>query len=245
MHKPWQPFLLACLLAGHAADASQLDEILACNTRAVGGDENWSRIENLRIELQIREPGFEVQGSYVASRSGDMRIDIRADGQRVFAEGLHGGRAWEWTPQAGRREAGEQAAAALRHGIEMPGRFFTMGQVRDRGARVELIPTEEAAAAGEWQLRITLADGFGSDLFVDRATCRVARSRDRRAFHPGVDPTETVIETRHTGELWTDGVLRHPISENRDLTADAWLGTTQVRSIEHNVELPENFFSGE
>ena len=72
----------------------------------------------------------------------------------------------------------------------------------------------------------------------------MVRSRDFRAFHPTSDPTQTVIETRHQGEVWVDGVLRATRSENHDVTNDQWLGTTQIRSIEHNVEIPEGFFSG-
>lgn len=237
--------LMFALAAPPAMGAGELDKIIACHDRAVGGGAAWSSIQSLRIRLLIREPGFEVEGTYVATRSGDMRIDILADGQRAFAEGLHRGQAWEWTPQTGRRVVGEQAAAALRHGLEMPGRFFTLQQARDHGAGVELIPAKDGAVPATWQLRVTLADGFASDLFLDPGSCRVVRSRDHRAFHPGIDPTETVIETRYSGELWVYGVLRSPASENRDVTKDAWLGTTEVRSIEHNVEIPDGYFQGQ
>lgn len=233
-------FLLCCASAG----ADQVDEILAANAAAIGGDGNWSRIANLRLELSIREPGSEVEGTYVASRDGNMRIDIVAGGKPVFAEGLFQGQAWEWRPGKGRTAAGAAAAAALRHGIEMPGKFFTLQQVRDRGVQIELVDSGEAAAAGQWLLRLTLADGFGSDFFVDRQTHLVVRSRDFRAFHPSLDPEEAVIETSYAGAVWTEGVLRQPQSINRNLTADAWLGTTTILSIDQNVDIPEGLFRG-
>jgi len=70
------------------------------------------------------------------------------------------------------------------------------------------------------------------------------RARERRAFHPGIDPTAIDIETTYEGALWVDGVLRHASSTNRNLKTGAWLGTTEVRSVEHNIELAEGFFSG-
>lgn len=236
--------VLCWLLCCGAAGADQLDEILAANAAAIGGNANWSRVANLRLELSIREPGSEVEGTYVASRDGSMRIDIMAGGKKVFAEGLNQGKAWEWQPGKGKTAAGADAAAALRNGIEMPGKFFTLQQVRDRGVHIELVDSDEAAAAGQWQLRLTLEDGFGSDFFVDRHTHLVVRSRDVRAFHPSIDPTEAVIETSYTGEVWTEGVLRQPESTNRNLTTDTWLGTTTIRSIEQNIDIPEGFFRG-
>ena len=235
---------ILALLATPSAQAVELEEILARQAQAVGGSANWARIDNLRIQLDIKEPTFEVTGTYVTTRAGDMRIDIEAGGERVFSEGLHQGQAWEWRPTEGLQTVGGEAAAALRHGIEMPGRFFTLEQARARGVDIELVPSEEAEQRGQWQLRVTLADGFGADVFIDQATARVVRSRDFRAFHPTSDPTQTVIETRHQGEVWVDGVLRATRSENHDVTNDQWLGTTQIRSIEHNVEIPEGFFAG-
>jgi hypothetical protein len=75
-------FLLCLFLS--PAGASELANILQKNAEAVGGSDNWLRVKNVRFLLDIREPGFEVSGTYVATRSGDMRIDIHADGQRVF-----------------------------------------------------------------------------------------------------------------------------------------------------------------
>lgn len=245
MHPRASAPFMCFLLAWGTAPADELDDILAANSRSVGGNAAWSRIANLRMQLTIREPGFEVQGTYVATRAGEMRIDIFADGQRVFAEGLHQGQAWEWTPQSGRKAVGEQPAAALRNGIEAPGKFFTLEQVRERGVTVELVPSEEAAAAGQWLLRLTMGDGRAGDWLIDRQTHRVVRTLNRRAFHPGVDPTETLVETSYEGDLWTDGVLRRPVTTNRNVAEDAWLGTTEVLSVEHNIDIPEDFFSGE
>lgn len=233
-------FALA-LLAAPAA-AADLEAILERHTSAIGGAPALARIISVRVELEIREPGFEVTGTYIATRAGDMRIDIMAGDQRVFAEGLNDGQAWEWTPSVGRVAVGGEAAAALRHGIDLPGRFFTFAEVRERGARVGLV--EGAADAPEWQLRVTLPDGFVKDYWLDRETHLVTRTRDLRAFHPSIDPTEVVIETRHSEPRWTGGVLSHTRIDNVNAVTGEWLGTTRVRSVEYNIGLPAAFFAG-
>jgi hypothetical protein len=42
--------------------------------------------------------------------------------------------------------------------------------------------------------------------------------------------------------LWVEDVLRFPRTDNKNLKNDEWLGTTLVRSVEHNVEIPARYF---
>ena len=239
--------LILCLAgANFAVRASSLAEILLCNGAALGGEAAFDRVGNLRIELDIREPGFEVTATYVASRDGRMRIDIYSGGEHVFTEGLDGGRAWQWTPEGGVSSQSAAGAAALRHGIAAPGRFWTLGQLRSRGAQVEWL--EAMPSAGpvarpqEWQLRLTREDGSVIDYFVDRESCLPTREISRRAFHPDADATEVLIETVHGEPTRVDGVLRFRRGEQHDLGSGEWLGTTVVRRVEHNVALAEDFF---
>lgn len=238
-------FLLMAVATPLFADTEiTLGEILARNAEAMGGDAAFEAIENVRFRLDIREPTFEVTGTYVASRTGEMRLDIEADGQRVFAEGLDDGVAWQWSPDGGVTLAGEAGAASLRNGIEAPGRFWTLQQLRARGARVELLEPGPLAHPGEWQLRLTRSDGSVVDYLVDRASYLVTREVSRRAFHPDADATEVLIETVHSEPVTVDGVLRFRREEQRNLETGEWLGTTVVREIEHNVELAPDYFEG-
>jgi len=233
---------LGLLVLACAANADPLDDILHCNAEALGGDDALERIDTLRIELDIEEPGFEVTGTWVGSRDGRMRIDVHADGERVFAEGLDGERAWQWTPGDGVSLSDERGKAALRHGIEAPGRFYTLRQLRARGARLELLEPGPLAREGEWQIRLARDDGTVIDFFLDRSSCLPTREVSRRAFHPDIDPTEVLIQTVHNEPVEVGGVLRFRLGESSELPTGEWLGTTRVRRVEHNVELTEGFF---
>jgi hypothetical protein len=233
---------LLLMLSPLTARALGLDDILEHNARAHGGAKNFAWIQNIRYQLTISEPGFVVSGTYVATRQGDMRIDIEADGRRVFSEGLQQGRAWQWTPDGGVEEQDEQAAAALRHGIELPGRFFTFQDARANGANITLEGTVADGEQNQWQLRVVLDDGFSRDYFIDQESGRMVRECDYRAFHPAIDATRVTVETRHEGKMWVDGVLRFTGSKNTNAETGEWLGTSEVRSVEHNVELAEGYF---
>jgi len=172
-----------------------------------------------------------------------MRIDILAGEQRVFAEGLDGTRAWQWTPDGGMTESNAKGAAALRNGVEAPGRLWTLTQLSERGLQVERVDAAPPARDGEWQLRLARADGSVLEYFLDRETCLPTREMSRRAFHPDVDLTEVLVETAFSEPFTFNGVLRFRRSEQHNLDNGAWLGTTLLRSVEQNVELGAGFFS--
>jgi hypothetical protein len=83
-------------LLGCNRDRVTLDEVIARNTRAIGGRAAIEAIQAIEIELHITDPTFEVDGIYRAARPGRMRIDVSAGGKHVFTEAFDGKRAWQW-----------------------------------------------------------------------------------------------------------------------------------------------------
>ena len=229
-------FLLTVSLFSLAipAHAQDLDEILALNAVAQGGDQ-LENVTSVRHHLSIKEPGFEVAGTYVASRAGSMRIDIQSEGKHVFSEGLDAGGAWNWSPESGVSAQSALGAAALLHGIEMPGHFYTLQAVRDRGAGVTLVGAVTEVERSEWQIHVVMADGFERDYFIDQSTHRLTRQRDHRAFHPDVDPTPVTVETRFEDPEWVGGVLVFMREEQTNPDSGESLGTTRVQSVEFNI----------
>lgn len=233
------------LVANESACGAEitLESLLTRNANAMGGVDTWQKIENVRYELVIREPGFEVTGRYWATRDGQMRIDIYADGDRVFTEALNHRRAWQWNKGAEVTTQGQAGEEALRHGIDMPGRFFTLQDVAGRGAEVVLEGCADIGDKSLWQVRVTLPDGFGKDHFLDPKSALVVVTRDVRAFHPDIDPTEVTVITGHERmEMTAFGVLASWRSEQSNGNTGEWLGTTEVQYIAHNRELPEGLF---
>ena len=242
MFKPTEFIAIILFLIPVGTLAGDLEDLLARNAIAHGGPENWARIENVRYLLTINEPSFEVTGTYVATRDGSMRIDIEADGNRVFSEGLHDGQAWQWTTGEGITLQDDQSAAALRHGIELPGRFFTLQDLHQSGEKVTLEGAVYEQDQRQWQVRVILEDGFSHDYYIDDSSAQIIRERDYRAFHPGVDSTRVTVETRKQEPLWVDGILSYSVNKNVNVDSGEWLATTRVRSIEHNIVIPKDYF---
>jgi len=117
------------------------DEVIERHTKAVGGRAAIEAIQSIEFDLHITDPKFEVDGTYFAARPGKMRIDVKAGGEHVFTEAFDGQKGWEGKGTS-QRPATEKATAALRHGVELPGKLFGLHELKARGHRIELAERE-------------------------------------------------------------------------------------------------------
>ena len=236
---------LALMAAAAIARPAELDAIVARHVEARGGQAAIEAVRTFETTIRIVEPTFEVDGAYVATREGRMRIDILADGRRVFTEALDRGRAWTWIPDGGVREGTPQGAAALRHGIELPFKLFGLHEVRDRGHRLEFVGREAIAGVDYDVLRLTLDDGFETLYYLNAGTGLIDGDRQRRALHVDVDPTPEWIETTYHDYRPVAGVLFPHRQVERQLASGKVLSTVTVREIRINPPLdPDRFTPG-
>ena len=91
-------------------------------------------------------------------------------------------------------------------------------------------------------LRITLADGYVTTLYVDPNSWLITRRRDFRPLHVDVDPTPTTIESRFSDFQKTGGVMFPFVSTDVDLATAKILETTQVRSVKLNPQFDSTIF---
>jgi hypothetical protein len=86
-------FVAGCRDRSHSLS---LDEIIERKTNAIGGRAAIEAVQSIQIDLHIKDPSFEVDGTYCAARPGKMRIDVSAEGKHVFTEAFDGQSGWQW-----------------------------------------------------------------------------------------------------------------------------------------------------
>jgi len=212
-----------------------LANIIDANVAARGGATALENIRNIRTKVEIVEPTFAVTGDYRA-KDGRMRIDIYADGARVFSEGVDDVGAWQQNGEgAPITESSASGRAALLHGIEF--NLFGLHQLTDRGAALSIEGDENIDNVTFRGIKVRLADGFETYLYFNPATSMIERRRDVRALHPDVDPTTKLIENRYFDFRDFCGVLSPASSRQVDVISGTELQTTKIVSQECN--LPE------
>ncbi len=231
-----------CLIAG-CTGAPDLDSVIAKHVEARGGASAIEAIHSYEADIRIVEPTFEVDGNYVATRDGRMRIDISVGGERVFTEALDRGRAWTWSPDEGVLEGSAAGAAALRHGIEFPLKVFGLHEMRTRGHRLELAGRETIDGIDYHALRLTLDDGFEVRYYIHPQTWLIERERTRRALHVDIDPTPEWIETTYGDFRAVGGVLFAHRQVERNVESGEVLSTGTISAIRLNTPLSGGRFS--
>jgi len=234
---------LASILLGCSRQPLTVDDVIERNTRAMGGRAAIEAIHSIEINLHITDPGFEVDGIYRAARPGRMRIDVQAGGKHVFTEAFDGQSGWQWQGESkGQEEASAKATAALRHGVELPGKLFGLHEMKQRGQKIDLVGREKIDGIDYYVLRLTFGDGYTACLYVDPQSWLIARRRDVRPLHVDVDPTPTTIELRNSDYRKIAGVQFPFTSSDTDLQTGKILETTRINSVQVNRPLDESIF---
>jgi hypothetical protein len=241
--------LRSCLtllaIASFGCDRSPLtvDEVIERNTKAMGGRAAIEAVKSIQVDLHIVDPGFEVDGTYRAARPGRMRIDVVADGKHVFTEAFDGQRGWQWKGEGKEREeATPKATAALRHGVELPGKLFGLHEVKQHGHQIDLVGREKVDGINYYVLRLILNDGYATNLCIDPGNWLVTRRRDVRPLHVDIDPRPTTIEMNISDFRKVSGVYFGFASTDTDLETGKVLERTSVREIKVNSQFDQTIF---
>lgn len=237
---------LAAIIAGAGCSRTSvtLDDIINRNINAMGGRQAIEAVHSIAIDLHIVDPGFAVDGTYRAERPGKMRIDITAEGKRVYTEAFDGRRGWQWKGKGTEIvEESAKATAALRHAVQLPGNLFGLHELRQQGHQIELAGRETIEGTNYHVLKLTLSDGYTTTLYVDPQSWLITRRRDVRALHVDIDPTPTTIEQRMSDFREVGGVVRPFANTETDLKTGKVLETTTIRAVTMNPELNESIFN--
>ena len=233
---------IAFALFGCSRPSSELDQVIDRNTKAMGGRAAIAAINSIEIDLHIVDPGFEVDGIYRAARPGRMRIDVMAGGNHVFTEAFNGKRGWQWKGKGDPVDESPPATAALRHGVELPGKLFGLYELRGHGHQIRLAGRETLDGIEYFVLEVRLSDGYVTSLYVDPKTWLVTRRRDVRPLHVDIDPTPTTIEARSSDFRSVSGVMFPFASADVDVGTGNVLESATVREIKVNPTFDQTIF---
>ena len=208
----------------------------------MGGRTAVESIQSLEFQLHIADPGFEVDGTYRTMRPGKMRIDVIANGKHVFTEAFNGSRGWQWKGEGEVVEESPQATAALRHGVELPGKLFGLHELPGRGHHLSLGPRELINGTNYYVMRVRLSDGYTTSLYIDPNSWLITRRREVRPLHVDVDPRPTTIETQ-LSDFRTVAGVRFPFhSTDVDLETGKVLENASITRVTVNPTLEKSIF---
>lgn len=218
-----------------------LETVLNNHLKASGGQAVFAALQRIQIDIEVIEPDFTVNGRYLADRGGQMRVDIFMEGVRVFSEGFDGVSGWQLPQEATEGIPTSPAGTkALQRGIEH--QLFGLHELGARGHLLELTGQESVAGIDYFVVQITYADHDRLWRYINPENWLVERSREQKALHPDMDPTEAMLETHYSDFRWVDGWLRPYHEQKTDLATGDIIQTTLVHALDLNPKLDPALF---
>jgi hypothetical protein len=211
-------------------------DVVARYLGAIGGEQALQEVKTLRLTGKHRERGFEIDMEIVWRRPDVRRVNWRLSPQMEGAEGFDGAVPWEVNHKSGKAEAltGVQAAAA-RRGAEFDESFV---DAQAKGSRVVLVGRETLDDRAANHLRVTLADGWVKDYYLDADTGLIMALKKAMPIHGAGKPVSSITRYKEYRRV---GNLLYPYTfEETNAETGAWLSSDAWSRVEVNPDLAES-----
>jgi hypothetical protein len=184
----------------------------------------------------IVEKGSTLQARYLCSDAPAWRIDIYADSNRVFSEGLDAKGPWLWP--SGDAAAHDAVPDARRTGIQgIEFNLYGLHRFPSRGHKLHLEGREVVDGIDYYVVRVTMRDSYETYVYINPVSWMIERRRDYRSFHPDVDQTKTFAEKQYFDFRTVSGV-KTPFGERQvNWKTGALVNSTTVNSLIYNPSI--------
>ena len=227
--------VMAALAAAHAPAAAQsVDEIVAKNNKAKGGD-RWKSTQSMRLTARINIQGMELPMTIVSKRPNMMRQDMTFQGVAIV-QAYDGTTAWTINPMMGSDQATEVPAAVAESLKEQADFDGPLVDYKAKGNTIELVGNEEVNGAKVHHLKVTQKNGKVSHFYIDEKTgveVKVVTDADL-----GAGPMK--VETELTNYQTLDGIMVPMMI--RQLGGPSGAVTITVDKVEFNIPLDDKLF---
>jgi photosystem II stability/assembly factor-like uncharacterized protein len=199
--------ILSLLLLAAPASAAPLDDILARNVAARGGDAKLRALTSMRATGRANiggGGGFNIEAAYaqVLKRPGMLRTELTLQGL-TQVQAYDSKEGWTMSPFGGRRDpekASADDARGLAHQADIDGSLVDW---RAKGHQIEHLGTEDVDGTPAIKLRVTRKDKDVEYVYIDPDSALEIRITSVRK----VRGVETISETdfgsyQQVGGLW-------------------------------------------
>lgn len=227
-------FLVLATATITAERIDSLDEVLAEHQKATG-----EALQSIEYDVELSVSGYPATAHYVASRAGATRIDVYADGQRVFSEAFDDSNAWQWP--AGRNEAkpvDEELVAALRRGAVA--NLYRLHERPALGYRLRFDGNRMLDGSQYWQVSSTAPDGYRETFFINTENGLIERKWEHGFSEPASRAASPLSETRFYGFRWVGNTRLSFESEKFDTASGQRISEIKIVNARVNLASPDS-----
>jgi len=228
-------FLAGALLAGSAARAQNVDEIVKKHNEAMGGTEAWNKINSLKLIGSVNANGMEIPVTVTKVKDKGMRTDIEVMGTKGFVI-LTPTAGWMFMPFGNGQTKPEPMTPEMLKAQQ--GELDVVDDLMNytaKGSKLEYVGKDDVDGTECFKLKLTDKDGNLTTLFIDPATYYTIREV-QKVKADGKD-MEQVSNLSNFQKL-PEGIVV-PMSMSGDQ------GNTTITKVEINTVKDDNIFKPE
>ncbi len=179
----------AWLLAGGAARAQSVDEIIAKNIEAHGGMEKMESVKTVRVSGRLLEGGFRARFVQENKRPDKVREETIIQGL-VAIEAYDGKTGWRVSPFGGRKDPVLVSADDLKGLMVDADIDGPLVNYKAKGNRAELEGHDSVEGTDCYKIKLTLKDGDVRYYYLDTDSYMEIKIEDDRTIRGTVEKSE-------------------------------------------------------
>ena len=167
---------LLVLASAFTVKAQTADEVIAKHIAAIGGVDNWKKVNSMKMEGILQVQGAEVNVTVTILHGKGMRQDISVMGMTGY-EIVTPTEGWDFMPFQAQTEPEAKTPEEL---AESQDQLDAQGELIDyasKGHKVELIGKEDVEGTECFKLKVTKKGGSVSTLFIDPKTFYIIQAK--------------------------------------------------------------------
>lgn len=234
--------LSVLMILGSSAAAQTVEEVVASNLEAKGGEEAWMALETGRMTGNMRMGGgaagaLEMPFSVEFKKPHKIRLEFTMQGMTAI-QAFDGEIGWAILPFLGKTEPEEMAEDQVKQLKNQADFEGVLVNYEEKGHTVELVGQEEVDGTPAYKLKVTRADGDVDYLYLDEEYFVEFKMEAQRE----VQGSEMTIATVLGDYKEVDGLLFAHSMEMSFGGGDAQQVIT-IEKIELGVDLPDERFA--
>jgi hypothetical protein len=222
---------LSVLASGFMVSAQSVDEIVDKHIAAIGGKENWKKVNSMVMEGSLNVMGREVGVKITQVHNKGSRQDISVAGMSGYEITTPTG-GWVFMPFQGQAKPEPIPAEAVKESLDDLDLHGNLVDYKEKGHTVELLGKEDVEGTECFKIKVNRKNSGEQTIFVDPDSYLIVRAiTKRKAMGQEVEMKSDLSDYKEV-----NGV-KVPFSVSQQF------GTVVFSSIKINEQVDEKLFA--
>jgi len=161
--------IVAIIGTAFTAKSQTADEVINKYIDAIGGKENWKKINSLRMEGQVEVQGLEIPFTMQAIHGKGVRTDGEFQGN-AFIDIITATKGWSQNPMAGKATLQPISEDELKQKVDQLDIQSPFIDYKEKGSTVEFLGKDEEDGNEYFKIKLITKNSNETTYFIDTKT---------------------------------------------------------------------------